>query len=319
VSEPSLAHVSGKTPKGEHQVLVWTLIVLSSIAVALATLAVGVQQLVLNTDRWVATVGPLATDPTVQSSVANAAATQTLNAVDLQGRVQSLPAPVQRLLGTAASGVDAFVHEQALNIAQSPQFATAWTDVNRIAHQAFVELLRGEAQPTAVLRLSNGELQLNLLALAPGLEQRLQQLPTNPLAAAPADFGYVSLASAGELATVQQAVQLLDRVTWVLVVAAIGLVLASLIISPDRRLTTLRLGLGVALAMLLLGVALFASQGVLLAPVADRPIGPAVEVAMLAVLTSLGQLMLVVLVAALVVALVAYTIGRRRATVSVSG
>jgi hypothetical protein len=164
--------------------------------------------------------------------------------------------------------------------------------------------------------VSNGELQLNLLALAPGLEQRLQQLPTNPLAAAPADFGYVSLASASELTTIQQAVQLLDRVTWILVVAAIGLVLASLVISPDRRFTTLRLGLGVAIAMFLLGAALFATQGVLLAPVADRPIGPAVQVALLAVLASLGQLMLVVLVAALLVALVAYLIGRRRATAS---
>ena len=309
---------SGKTRKSEHVLLVWILIVLSSVAVVLATLAVGVQQLVLNTDRWVATVGPLASDPTVQSSVANAAATQALNAMDVQRRVQSLPPAVQRLVAPAESGIDTFVHDQALNIAQSPQFATVWTDVNRTAHPAVVQLLRGETPANAVLRVSDGELQVNLLALEPGLAQRLQQLPVNPLTAAPADFGYVSLASARGLATAQQAVQFLDRATLVLIVAAIGLILASLFISSDRRRTVLNLGLGVAIGMLLLGIVLFATQGALVAPFADRPIGPAVQVALLAELMSLAQLMLAVFIAAAVVALVAFMIGRRGATASLS-
>jgi hypothetical protein len=300
-----------QTLKNEHQPFVWVLIVLSSVAVVLATLAVGVEQLVLNTDRWVATVGPLASDPTVQSSVANAAATQALSAVNVQGRVQALPPAVQRLVAPAEAGIDSFVHEQALNIAQSPQFATVWTEVNRAAHPALVELLRGEAPGDADVRISNGELQVNLLALAPGLTQRLQQLPVNPLAAAPADFGYVSVASAGGLATAQRAVQLLDRATLLLVVVAIGLILTTLFISSDRRRTTVRLGLGVAMGLLLLGIALFATQGALTRSVADRPIGPAVQVALLAELTSLAQLMLVVFIAAAVVALVAYLMGRR--------
>jgi hypothetical protein len=308
---------SGKTRKSEHAPLVWVLIVLSSIAVVLATFAIGVQQVVLNTDRWVATVGPLASDPTVQTSVANAAATQALSAIDVQGRVQALPSAVQRLVAPAESGLDSFVHDQALNIAQSPQFATAWTNVNRTAHPVLVQLLRGETPPNSVLRVSNGELQVNLVELAPGLTQRLQQLPVNPLAAAPADFGYVSLASAQGLATAQQAVQFLDRATLLLIVAAIVLILASLFISSDRRRTVLRLGLGVAIGMLLLGIVLFATQGVLLASVAERPIGPAVQVALTAELMSLAQFMLVVFIAAAVVALVAYVMGRRGAATSV--
>jgi hypothetical protein len=307
---------SGKTPKGEHAALVWALIVLSSIAVVLATFAIGVQQLVLNTDRWVATVGPLASDPTVQASVANAAATQALSAIDVQGRVQALPSAVQRLVAPAESGLDTFVHDQALNIAQSPQFATAWTNVNRTAHPAVVQLLRGETPANADIRVSNGELQVNLLALAPGLAQRFQQLPVNPLAAAPADFGYVSLASADGLATAERAVQFLDRSTILLTVAAIGLILAGLFLSSDRRRTVLRLGLGVAIGMLLLGGVLFATQSALAASVADRPIGPAVQVAVLAEVMSLAQFMLVVFIAAAVVALVAYLIGRRRAPAS---
>ncbi len=322
MSEPSLVQqtapadessvvTSGKTPKGENAVLVWVLVILSSSTLVLATLGIGIQQLVLNTDRWVATVGPLASDPRVQSSVANAAATQVLGAIDVQGRVQSLPRPVQQLIAPAESGVDKFVHDQALNIAQSPQFATVWTEVNQQAHPVLVELLRGEIPANADLRVSNGELQLNLLTLVPGLGQSLQQLPVNPLAAAPADFGYVSLASAGGLATAQQAVQLLDRTTFLLIVAGIGLTLATLLVSADRRLTALRLGLCTALGIVLLGIVLLAGQGVLVASVADRPIGGAVEVAVSAELLSLAQFLLVALGGALVVALVAFLMGRR--------
>jgi hypothetical protein len=213
-------------------------------------------------------------------------------------------------VGSAGSGLDTFVHDQALNIAQSAQFATLWTDVNRMAHQSLVDLLRGQTQTSAILRVSNGELQVNLLALVPGLEQSLQQLPVNPLAAAPADLGYVSLASASVLATAQQAVQFLDRVTWVLILAAIGLIVATLLISSNRRLATVRLALGVAIGVLLLSVVLLATQGQLLASVADRPIAGAVQVALGAVLLSLGQFMLVVLVAALAVAVVAFLMGR---------
>jgi hypothetical protein len=70
--------------------------------------------------------------------------------------------------------------------------------------------------------------------------------------------------------------------------------------------------------MLLLGIVLFATQGALVAPFADRPIGPAVQVALLAELMSLAQLMLAVFIAAAVVALVAFMIGRRGATASLS-
>jgi hypothetical protein len=314
--DPPTVSASATTRPGDRGVLLWTLIALSCIAVVLATLAVGVQQLTLNTDRWVATVGPLASDPTVQSSVANAAAGQVVSALDVQRRVESLPRPLQRLAAPAESTLDTFVHEQALNVAQSTQFASLWTNVNRTGHPALVQVLRGETPSAALLRVSNGELQLNLLALLPGLAERLQQLPANPLAAARADLGYVSIASAGQLATAQQVVQLLDR-TSLLLIAAVGLILATLIVSPDRRWTTLRLGLGIAIGMLLAGVGLLVARGSLAASVADRPIGGVVEVALSAVVLSLAQLIVVVFIVAAVVALVAFVLGRSiRASVS---
>ena len=127
----------------------------------------------------------------------------------------------------------------------------------------------------------------------------------------PPDFGYVSQAPATTLATAQQALQVLDRVTWGLVLAALVFVAITLIVSVERRLTTLRLGLGIALGVLLAGLVLMIAQDKLVSSLAGQPISGAAEAAFAAVLSSLAQFMLIVFVAAAAVAFVAYVAGRR--------
>ena len=153
----------------------------------------------------------------------------------------------------------------------------------------------------------------NLLALMPELVQRVQQqLPANLLPSTPpADFGYINLASASSLATAQQVVQLLDRSTWVLVVAAILLIVIALGVSADRRVTALRLGVGIAIGTLAVGLGLLAAQGLIMSSVADRPISGALDAALSAVLLSLGQFVFVVFLAGAIVAVLAFVIGRR--------
>src|SRR5580765_5937333 len=68
-----------------RSIAVWVLIVVSCVLMVLATLAVGLQQVLLNTDRWTAAIAPLARNPTVQASVADTAAGLTLNALDVRG------------------------------------------------------------------------------------------------------------------------------------------------------------------------------------------------------------------------------------------
>ena len=300
-----MSQTSAQKGTGGSGVLVWVLIVAACVAVVLATLAIGVEQVLLNTDRWVGAVGPLASDPDVQSSLAEAAATQATTAIDTQ--LQSLPGPLQRLAAPTESGRNSFVHDQAHNLVQSPQFAQLWIDVNRAGHSALVQLLRGGATGSGALAVSNGDLQLNLLALMPELVQRVQQLPANLLPSAPpTDFGYVNLTSANALATAQQVVQLLDRTTWVLVVAAIVLILIALGVSSDRRVTALRLGVGVAIGTLALGLGLIVAQGRIVSSIADRPISGALQAALSAVLVSLGQFISLVFLAGAIVAVVAF-------------
>lgn len=285
------------------------LIVACCVVVVLATVVIGIEQVLLNTDRWAGAVGPLASDPAVQSSLADAAATQAMTALDAQ--IKSLPGPLQRLAAPAASSLDSFVHDQSLKVVQSPQFAEAWIALNRAGHAALVQLLRGEAQPGAALTVSDGDLQLSLLALMPGLVERVLQQPTSVLPTPPTDFGYVSLGSASALETAQQLVRLLDRSAWLLVIAAIGLILITLAVSPDRRVTAFRIAIGVAIGMALTGLGVLAAQTQVVSSIAGRPISGALQAAVSAVMLSLAQFLLVVLIAAGVVALVAYVVGRR--------
>jgi hypothetical protein len=139
------------------------------------------------------------------------------------------------------------------------------------------------------------------------VRQRLTEVVGHQL---PPDFGYVPVASATSLATLQQAVQLLDRATWGLILAAVIAVAVILVVSLDRRLTLFRLGVGITLGMLLAGAALIVVDNWLVSSLGGRPISVAAQAALSAVLASLGQYLLVVGLLAVVVALIAYLAGR---------
>ncbi len=266
------------------------------------------------------------------------AATLTVSALDIPSRVQSLPAPVRSLAAPIEASVGTFVDDQALQVAQSSQFPELWVDLNRTAHQGLLQLVRGETPADGAVTGTNGDAQVNLLVLVPALLERVEQdapdLLVSQLASGitdgssnpcqlrqvlvqaagrqlPADFGYVSLTQASTLATARQAVQVLDRMTWALVLGGLAAVAITLVVSLERRVTTLRLGVGVALGMFLADLTLLVAKDRLVSSLAGHPISGAAEGALGAALSSLAQLMLIVFVVAVAAALLAYLAGRR--------
>jgi len=186
--------------------------------------------------------------------------------------------------------------------------------------------------------MSNGEVQLNMLVLVPALVERLEQVAPDLLAGQlpaglsggslppsqlqrslasavghllPPDLGYVTLMQSSSLAAAQRAVQVLDNLAWVLVVAALVSIALTLVLSVDRWRTALWLAVGVVLGMPLAGAGLLAVQGMLETAVAGRAISGAAQAAIMAVCGSIGQLLLVVWVVAVAIAVVAFVAGRR--------
>ena len=118
------------------------------------------QRTLLDTDRYVSTVAPLAQDPTIRTAVGDALTTQLLAAADLQTRVSDLlPDRAKPLAGPIASGVGSFIGDQVQNILASDQFAQLWVQINTRAQEALVSALDGK--PVGGVSLQGSQIVLD--------------------------------------------------------------------------------------------------------------------------------------------------------------
>ena len=101
---------------------------------------------VLNTDRYVATVAPLASDPAVQRSIATRVTDQVMVALNLEGVLEErLPPDVAFIAAPLSNAVRGFVQDQVLKVVQSDAFATFWTEANRFVHSRVLRSCAGRA------------------------------------------------------------------------------------------------------------------------------------------------------------------------------
>ena len=126
------------------------LIVIGCVLAPLAGVAVWTRNQVTNTDRYVRTVAPLASDPAIQQAVADQITAKIFTYLDVQGLTNQASAPqvADRLRGFAgplSSGIQSFVRTEVDKIVQSQAFADAWVQANRVAHQALVRALTAKA------------------------------------------------------------------------------------------------------------------------------------------------------------------------------
>src|SRR4029453_2155686 len=93
-------------------------VVLAVVAGSAATPGLWVRRTVYDTNRWVAVVGPLASDPAVQQTLATKLTASVFTALDVQSRVESaLSDAAPRLAfiaGPITNGVEGVVQDQVL-------------------------------------------------------------------------------------------------------------------------------------------------------------------------------------------------------------
>src|SRR5688572_6085412 len=149
------------TPGGRQgwwrPVVAGLLVALAALLAPLSVLSTWASGQIQDTDRYLATVAPLAADPAVQDAVATRiegvifsyldleAATEDL-VVALQG--QGLPptaaATLSALAGPLTTGIQSFVRDRIDVLVQSDAFEDAWVAANRTAHEELVAALLGE-------------------------------------------------------------------------------------------------------------------------------------------------------------------------------
>ncbi len=232
-------------PRKRRRRLSITLAVFTAILLPLSITTLWTKNLLLNTDKYVETVSPLASDPAIQSAVATGLTSQVIEALDLETFVEDLlPEEAQPLAGFIAVGGDNLVATLADKAVKSEQFETVWVEANRAAHEKLVVLLTGGS--TDLVGTAGGEVTLSLEALLDTVLGGVEDFTGIDLAGL-VPGGVIEsefvLFQSEELADIQTAVKWFDRIAWFLVIAFVACLLGAIFLAEDRRLGVRRGGI----------------------------------------------------------------------------
>ena len=252
------------------------LIVVGCVLAPLAGVAVWARNQVTNTDRYVATVAPLASDPAIQQAVTDQITAQIFTYIDIQAlttqvvdalaaRVEGRGLPPQAaaalegLAGPIANGVQGFVRTQVANVVASDAFADAWVQANRVAHDALVKALTGEGG--GAVTVANDTVTLNLAPFIQTVKQRLVARGFTLAERIPAVDKSFVLFQSEDITRARSAFNLLNTLGVWLPVIALILIGIGVYVAKDHRRALIGAGLGVAAGMVLLalGLAVFRS------------------------------------------------------------
>jgi hypothetical protein len=320
-----------------RKVLVGVLLVLSCIGLLSSALTYWMNQTLLNTDRWIQVVGPLAQNPQVVAALSDYTADQAVQVLNVQQRVENvLPERADLLAGPITQQVHDFIQRAVVRGMDTPAFQRAWIRVNTALHKQIVAALRGESQYATI---SNNKLTLDLVPIigqalhqiqeqGPGLIAKRVKLPDlsqgqSPQQARqelsqalgvniPADFGQVVVLQSDQLAAAQQAVRLLDALVIILPLITLALLAATIWFSVNRRRTFIELGIGVVIVFVALRILIAYLQQRVIDSI-TTPVGHAVGQGVIPkALDSLVTITTWLFVLGFLVALAAYLVGRRQ-------
>jgi hypothetical protein len=219
----------------------------------LSLLAVWLRGTLLNTDRYVSTVAPIAANPAVQDAVAQKLETAIYSRVDFSSLAQQVLPDRADVLGPAIErGAQSVISDRIREFTRSQRFQDLWVQANQRAHTRVVELLEGGRSKR--LLLDDDTLYLDLSPIVDQVKTRLQERGLGRIAAAiPATVdGRITLVQSGAFSDARTGVRALKASAIILPIVALLCLIGSVWLARDRRRGVLRAGIGLALAMLTL-------------------------------------------------------------------
>ncbi|MCC9707571.1 hypothetical protein E4N62_21160 [Streptomyces sp. MNU76] len=243
------------------------LLVVTLLLAPLAVVAAWVEDTVADTDRYVETVAPLASDPAIQNVVIERLTDEVVKNVDVKAVTDALTkvlaengAPPQVVAGAEAldgplrSVVRTVVDRNVTRVITSELFQQVWEGSNRRAHAAVVHMLTGERE--GALRATGDTIQLDVGAVVDQVRECLVDAGFDKAAAIPDSDRTITLFHTDELGKAQDAMRLLNILgTW-LPVITIALAALAVWTAPGHRVMLLIASLGISLMMGVLLVAL---------------------------------------------------------------
>ncbi|MCD2463484.1 MULTISPECIES: hypothetical protein [unclassified Streptomyces] len=299
------------------------LIVIGCLLVPLGIVAAWTSDIVGDTDRYVSTVAPLASDADVQAAVANRVTGAVMEHIDLESLLEGV-APEQRPLlakalgklgGSLESAVSSFVHDKAQDVVASDAFETVWTDANRAVHTSVVRALTGSGD--GAVQINNDTVTVDLAPVIERVKERLVDSGLTVAGKIPEIHTDFTVVKSEDIGKVKTGFRLLQVMGLWLPVLAVLLVVAGVLLSTHRRRTVIASAIGVAVAALVLGIALTVFRTVYLNALPDTVSQPAAGSVYDALIHFLRTTVRMVVTLGLVVALAAWLTGPSRPAVVV--
>jgi hypothetical protein len=244
-------------------------VVIAVVCASVATPGLWARRTVYDTNRWVAVVGPLASDPAVQQALATNLTTSVFTALDVQSKVESALAEaapkLEFIAGPITNGVQGFVQDQVQKILGTEQFQQFWDDTITRLHPQVIAVLNGTSE---ILQQQGDQVVFNYLPLLndalgqmsqtlSGILGRQITLPTITADTVPSQaiaslesalgvdlpdsFGSVVLFEGDTLQTIQTAASTFDKTLILALVLFVVSIVLALVLSTNRRRTVLEL------------------------------------------------------------------------------
>jgi hypothetical protein len=240
------------------------LLVLSAIFVPVTLVARYAHGELLNTDRYVATVAPLASDPSVQAALTDRITAAVITQINVpalirqatnQLNLKAAPAIGNLVSGPITDWLTSFVHKHVQQFVASPAFATLWTTVNRLAHQSVNRVLTGKQG--GILAAIGDSIVLNI---GPIIDAAKQALVANGFTLAsriPSTNVQFTLVQSDQLPKIQRYVRLLNALATWLPWITLLIFAAAMWAAPNRRRAAIT---GLVMAIVLLVIVLIGNQ-----------------------------------------------------------
>ena len=295
------------------------LIAVGCVLAPVSVLGVWGANQVSNTDRFVANMQPLITQPPIQQALTDRITTEITSRLDVQAlttqaadqaQASNLPrlaTLLRTFSGQIASGVNGAIHTAVARVVASPAMAVVWTQALRTAHSGVVRVLSG--QGGGALSVSNNEVVLNL---GPLIAQAKQQLLAQGITIAekvPTVNATFPLFEAPNLAKAQQGYRLAVTLRWVLPLVTLALLAAGVYVARRHRRALIGAALGLAASMLVLGIGLTIFRSVYLNSVPPAVSSDAAAAAYDTLIRFIRQGLRVILVVGLIIAAGAFLTG----------
>lgn len=307
------------------------LIVLACVLAPVTVLTVWVHDIALDTDRYVSTMKPLATDRAIEDAVRH----RLVDAVDVRVngkqittdisnwlKSQGLPPRAADAVKALAPQVNQAAHAAADRVAkrfvESDRFEKLWVTANRTAHSTVVHALTGKGR--GAIGVEEGTVTLDVGTAVEQVKKELVDAGVQPASKIPAVEKQVVLFQSDQLDQFQDAAHALDLAGYWMPVITVLLGAAGILLAHRRRRALAKAALGAALGCLIVAIALVVARRYYLDHLPPSVLSePAAAAVFDTLLRFLKATLRTVIVLGVIVALGAYFVGPGRLPRAVRG